>query len=198
MNHPQVYLRDLINERNLFFDSNMLLQFQDKTSKAHRRLLSRAAWQLGVILVLAVCLGISVNRFRSNRLPLFAARSMETILTTPSGVRMDISLTKAKELFFQHAAVFIDARPKADFEKGHIKGARSLPWQDVDQRFMAVTKNLSVDTTIITYCDGEACELSRHLANFLLDAGFNHVRILLNGWTKWRDAHLPAEISNDN
>ncbi len=197
MNPPQVYLRDLINERNLSFDSNMLLQFQDKTSKTHRRLLARATWQFGVILVLAVCLGVFINRFRSNRLPLFAARSMETILKTPSGVRMDISLNKAKKLFLQHAAVFIDARPKADFEKGHIKGARSLPWQDVDQRFMAVTKNLSADTTIITYCDGEACELSRHLANFLMDAGFNHVRILLNGWTKWQDAHLPAEINDD-
>ena len=197
MELPQVYLRDLINERKSTFDSNMFLQFQDKASKTHRRLFARAAWQFGVILVLAVCLGVSINRFRSNRLPLFAARSMETILKTPSGVRMDISLTKAKKLFFQHAAVFIDARPKADFEKGHIKGARSLPWQDVDQRFMAVTKNLSADTTIITYCDGEVCELSRHLANFLMDAGFNHVRILLNGWTKWQDAHLPAEINDD-
>jgi len=175
----------------------MLLQFQDKASKPHRRLLCRATWQFCVILVLAVCLGVSINRIRSNRLPLFAARSMEASLKTPSGVRMDISLTKAKEMFFQQEAVFIDARPKADFEKGHIKGARSLPWQDVDQRFMAVTKNLPADTTIITYCDGEACELSHHLANFLMDAGFNHVRILLNGWTKWRDAHLPSE-TNDN
>jgi rhodanese-related sulfurtransferase len=176
---------------------DMLFRFQDKTSKTHRRLLARATWQFGVILVVAVCLGVFINCFRSNRLPLFAARSMEAILKTPSGVRMDISLNKAKKLFLQHAAVFIDARPKADFEKGHIKGARSLPWQDVDQRFMAVTKNLSADTTIITYCDGEACELSRHLANFLMDAGFNHVRILLNGWTKWQDAHLPAEINDD-
>ena len=122
---------------------------------------------------------------------------METPMKTPSGERMDISLSEAKKLFLQHAAVFIDARPKEDFEKGHIKGAKSLPWHDVDQRFIAVTKDLPADAMIITYCDGEACELSRNLAKFLMDAGFNHVSVLLNGWTQWRDAHLPAEMKDD-
>ena len=146
---------------------------------------------------MAIFLGLCVNHFRDNRLPLFADRSTETSLTAPSGARLDISLIAAKKLFFQHAAVFIDARPKEDFEKGHIKGAKSLPWRDIDQRFMAVTGNLSLDATIIAYCDGEACELSHHLANFLIDAGFNHVKVLVNGWTKWRNANLPVETKND-
>jgi rhodanese-related sulfurtransferase len=175
----------------------MFLQFQNKAAKTNRRLIGRAAWQCGVILVLAVCLGLSINRFRDNPLPLIADRHTEILLKAASGVRMDISLMEAEKLFLQHAAVFIDARPKQDFEKGHIKGAKSLPWHDVDRRFIAVTENIPDDATIITYCDGEACELSRHLANFLIDAGFNHVRILTNGWTKWRDAHLPAEKNDD-
>ncbi|MEJ2658258.1 MAG: rhodanese-like domain-containing protein, partial [Desulfobacterales bacterium] len=62
-----------------------------------------------------------------------------------------------------------------------------------DQSFTAVTKNIPADATIITYCDGETCELSHHLANFLIDAGFNNVRILVNGWTKWKNADLPIE-----
>jgi rhodanese-related sulfurtransferase len=175
----------------------MLKQFQNKTFKIHRQVFGQAAWQCGIILAMAVSLGLCINHFRDNRLPLIADRSIETSLTTPSGARLDISLIEAKKLFLRQAAVFIDARPKEDFEKGHIKGAKSLPWRDVDQRFMAVTGNLSLDTTIITYCDGEACELSRHLSNFLIDAGFSHVRILLNGWTKWRNAHLPSETNDD-
>jgi rhodanese-related sulfurtransferase len=176
----------------------MLMPFQNKTPRTHRRLLGQAAWQCGFILLLAVSFGASVNQFRNNGLPLFAHRSMGDSLKTPSGVRLDISLIDAKKLFFQHAAVFIDARPKEDFEKGHVKGAKSLPWHDVDRKFIAVTKNIPDNTTIITYCDGEACELSHHLANFLIDAGFNHVRVLVNGWTKWRDAHLPVEKKDDN
>jgi rhodanese-related sulfurtransferase len=175
----------------------MLIQFKNNTSKTHRQVFGQAARQWGIILAMAVFLGLCINQFRGERLPLFADRSMETSLTTSSGTRLDISLTEAKKLFFRQAAVFIDARPKEDFEKGHIKGAKSLPWRDVGQRFMPVTENLSPDTTIITYCDGEACELSRHLANFLIDAGFSHVRILLNGWTKWQNAHLPSETNND-
>jgi rhodanese-related sulfurtransferase len=174
----------------------MLAQFQDKISKTNRQLFGQAAWQCGMILALAVSLGLSINQFRDNRLPLFAERSPH--LTTPSGSRLDISLIEAKKLFRQHTAIFIDARPKEDFEKGHIKGAKSLPWHEVDQRFMAVTGNLPADTMIITYCDGEACELSHHLAKFLIDAGFNHVRILVNGWTKWREADLPIEKKNDD
>ncbi len=118
---------------------------------------------------------------------------MEARLMSPSGERLDITLVEAKKLFLQEAVIIIDARPNDDYEKGHIRGARSLPWHDVDQRFMEVTKDISVDTPIITYCDGETCELSHHLANFLADSGFTNVRILVNGWTKWQNADLPIE-----
>ena len=93
----------------------------------------------------------------------------------------------------QKAAVIIDARPNDDYEKGHIRGALSLPWRDVDQRFMEVTKDISVDTPIITYCDGETCSLSHDLAVFLKDMGFMNVRVLVNGWTVWQAAGLPVE-----
>lgn len=118
---------------------------------------------------------------------------MEARLVSPSGERLDISLAEAKKLFLQKAAIIIDARSKDDYEKGHIRGARSLPWHEVDQRFMEVTKDISVNTPIITYCDGENCELSYHLANFLLDLGFTDVKILINGWTKWQKTDLPIE-----
>jgi rhodanese-related sulfurtransferase len=177
--------------------SVMLIPFQDKTIKAHWQVFGKAARQCGIIFVIAVSLGLCINQFRDNRLPLFADRSTEASLAVPSGERLDISLIEAKKLFFRKAAVFIDARPKEDFEKGHIKGAKSLPWHDVDQKFMSVTENLSLDTPIIAYCDGEACELSRHLAIFLIDAGFRHVRVLRNGWTEWRNAHLPSGTNDD-
>jgi rhodanese-related sulfurtransferase len=176
---------------------DLLTQLQNKTPETRRRLFGQAARQCGVILVLAIALGVSFNQFRNNRLPLFAHRPIETSLKTPSGARLDISLIDAKKLFFQHGAVFIDARPEKDFEKGHVKGAKSLPWHEVDRKFMAVTENIPDNATIITYCDGEVCELSHHLANFLIDAGFVHVRVLVNGWTKWREAHLPIEKKDD-
>ena len=176
----------------------MFIQFQEKTSKTPGQQFLQSVWQCAAMFTLAVFLGFSINQFRDSRLPLFDDWSMETRLISPSGVRLDISLIEAKNLFSKQTAIMIDARPKGDYEKGHIRGARSLPWHEVDQRFMTVTKDISVDTPIITYCDGETCELSHNLTNFLLDLGFTNVRILVNGWTKWQNADLPIEKEDAN
>jgi rhodanese-related sulfurtransferase len=171
----------------------MFIQFQKETSKTLGQQFLQSVWQCCVMFLLAVFLGFSINQFRDSRLPLFEDWSMKARLVTPSGVRLDISLVEAKELFLKKAAIIIDARPNDDYEKGHIKGAHSLPWDEVEQKFMTVTKDISNDTPIITYCDGETCELSHKLANFLLDFGFTNVRILVNGWTMWQNADLPIE-----
>lgn len=176
----------------------MFQQFHEKTSKTLGQQLVQSVWQCAAIFTLAIFLGFSINQFRNNRLPLFEDWSMEARLMSPSGKRLDISLVEAKNLFFKQAAIMMDARPNDDYEKGHIRNARSLPWEEVDQRFMEVTKDISVDTPIITYCDGETCNLSHHLANFLLDMGFTNVRILVNGWTKWQNADLPIDKEDTN
>lgn len=153
----------------------------------------QAIWQCSALIVLASLLAFSINFLRNDRLQLFGNWSPETRLIGPSGKRLDISLPEAKKLFFQQPVVFIDARPQDDYEKGHIKGALGLPWNEVDQNFMRVTEDISPDTLIITYCDGETCELSHNLAIFLLDMGFSNTRILINGWTLWKEAGLPME-----
>jgi rhodanese-related sulfurtransferase len=58
-----------------------------------------------------------------------------------------------------------------------------------------VTGDLEFETVIISYCDGETCNLSHDLALFLKDAGFLNVRVLVNGWTVWRESHFPVESS---
>lgn len=171
----------------------MFVKSQRKTSKTFGQQFLQSIWQCGAVFTLAVFLGFSINQFRDSRLPLFEDWSMKTRLVSPSGERLDISIAEAKSLFLREAVKIIDARPGDDYKKGHIKGARSLPWNEVDQKFMAATKDISVHTPIITYCDGKTCELSHNLANFLRDLGFNNVKILVNGWTKWQKAGLPIE-----
>jgi rhodanese-related sulfurtransferase len=171
----------------------MFIQFQEKTSKTYKQHFLQSVWQFVAIFTIAVFLGFSINQFRDSRLPLFGDWSMEARLTTPSGIRLNLSLVEAKNLFMQNKSIFIDSRPKDDYEKGHIRDARSLPWHEVDQKFMEVTKDISLETPIITYCDGETCDLSHKLANFLIEMGFRNVMILVNGWTKWQHADLPID-----
>jgi rhodanese-related sulfurtransferase len=154
---------------------------------------TRAAWQVPALLILSAAAALAVNALRTERLPLVGDFSVAARMTTATGERMDITLEQAEKLFFTHAAVFIDARPAEDYANGHIQGARNLPWHDMDLNFIGITQDLDLETQIITYCDGETCELSHDLALFLRDAGFINARVLVNGWTVWQQAGLPVE-----
>jgi rhodanese-related sulfurtransferase len=156
----------------------------------------RAVWQVPALVILSAAVALAVNALRADRLPLVGDFSVAARITTATGERMDISLNEAEKLFFTYAAVFIDARSEEEYARGHIQGALSLPWHDVDLNFIAVTQDLDLETQIVTYCDGETCELSHDLALFLRDAGFLNTRVLVNGWTLWQQAGLPVESGN--
>ena len=153
----------------------------------------QAVWQLPAIIVLAGILAFSVNGLRSESLPLIGDWSVDTQMTSVSGERLDISLEEAERLFRNQAAVFIDARSEEDYARGHIRGALNLPWQNIDRFFMEVSANLPPNMPIVTYCDGEMCNFSHDLAVFLLDMGFENVKVLVNGWTVWKNADLPVK-----
>jgi rhodanese-related sulfurtransferase len=153
----------------------------------------RAAWQIPALVILSAVIALAVNVVRPDRLPLVGDFSGAARMTTATGERIDITLEEAEKLYFTHAAVFIDARSAEEYAQGHIRDARSLPWHDADLSFMTVTADLDLTTPIVTYCDGETCELSHDLALFLRDAGFTDTRVLVNGWTVWQQAGLPVK-----
>jgi rhodanese-related sulfurtransferase len=148
---------------------------------------------VAALVLVSAAVALAVNALRADRLPLVGDFSAAARMTTATGERMDIPLEEAEKLFITHAAVFIDARSLDDYFKGRIQGARSLPWQEVDSKFIDATQDLDLETRIVTYCDGETCELSHDLALFLRDAGFTNSRVLVNGWNVWQQAGLPVE-----
>ena len=150
-------------------------------------------WQISAILSIALGMGLISNALRPDSLQMVGDWSAEARMTTATGEHLIISLSEAAKLFTEKAAVFIDARSDEDFRDGHIQGAKNLPWQDVDQRFIEIAEEISPDVTIITYCDGETCKLSHDLALFLLDMGFKDVRVLVNGWSAWQETSLSVE-----
>jgi len=152
----------------------------------------RAARQILALLILSAVAALAVNALRPDRLPLVGDWSVAARITTATGERMDITLAEAQKLFSSNTVVFIDARPTEDYSQGHIQGARSLPWREVDLKFIDVTQDMELETPIITYCDGETCELSHNLSLFLRDAGFLNTRVLVNGWKLWQQSGLPV------
>ena len=149
--------------------------------------------QMIFVLILSVIIGLSVNAIRSGCLPVIGDWSTEGRLSSDDGSSLVIPIKEAKAAFNENRAVFLDARDKGLFGQGHIKGAKSLPWHSVDDHFIDIVEGIANDTLIITYCDGETCDLSHELALFLEEMGFSNVKVLINGWTVWQEVNLPVE-----
>jgi len=153
----------------------------------------RTFLQAGAIVLLAIAIAVPVNQIRPDRLPLVADWSPEARLTFESAEGMVISLEEARELCLSRNATFLDARPRELYERGHITCARSLPWEAVDEYFDAVMTDIPKNALIITYCDGESCSTSKDLARELFFRGYEDVRILVNGWSLWKEHRLPTK-----
>jgi rhodanese-related sulfurtransferase len=153
----------------------------------------RAIWQSGLIFTLAAMAGLLMNQARSNTLPLVADWATEAGLTADSGESLVISLEEAKALCSDKDAVFLDARSPEDYAQGHIRCAQNIPWQSFDEYIDHVFETIPDNAWIVTYCDGEHCSLSEDLAKELLSMGYENMKVLLNGWTRWLEAGLPVE-----
>ena len=135
---------------------------------------------------------MAVNHFRPDGLPLAGGPPPKT---APNDSKNQgeplVSIEEASALFLAHGAVFIDARPAADYRAGHIEGALNLPADRFEQALPDVVSKVQPGSVLIAYCDGVHCPLSREVASQLSARGYSHVTVLENGWTLWRDARLP-------
>ena len=161
-----------------------------------RERFKQTLWQGPALIIMAGLMAIGVNHLRGDEIPLVGDWSIETRFSDDSGNSLVIGLDEAARLFRQETALFLDARPRSQFVEGHVRGALNLPWQEADRYFMEMSGRLEGSETIVTYCDGESCDLSHELALFLKDMGFENVRVIVNGWTVWQQANLPTETGD--
>ncbi len=83
--------------------------------------------------------------------------------------------------------VVIDVRPAVEFAAGHIAGARSVPFDELESRL----RELPPDTEIIAYCRGPYCVLAPESVALLRRHG-RRARRLEDGFPEWRAAGLPV------
>ena len=89
-------------------------------------------------------------------------------------------------------AIWLDARPDADFEREHVPGAIPLNeerWNELLPQFLA---SWSPDKKVVVYCSSHSCNASREVAKKLRDEaqlkdseGKNCVFVLQGGWEEW-------------
>jgi rhodanese-related sulfurtransferase len=77
--------------------------------------------------------------------------------------------------------VLVDVRPAEEFAAGHIKGARSIPLDELRQRLA----ELPADREVVAYCRGPFCAYAHEAVRTLRGAG-RAARRLEEGWPEWR------------
>jgi rhodanese-related sulfurtransferase/predicted transcriptional regulator len=80
--------------------------------------------------------------------------------------------------------VVVDVRPTAEFEAGHIEGARSIPLAELEQHL----DQLPSDREVIAYCRGPFCVMAHDAVRRLREAGHS-ARRLEEGWPEWHLLH---------
>lgn len=109
----------------------------------------RSLWPFVVIggglLLLTAAVGLLLSNPQSDPTPT-PARFLPAEETYPEIPR--VNLVDAKTAHDAGTAVFVDVRDAGSYARGHIRGARSLPLAELDER----VGELKPSDWIITYC----------------------------------------------
>lgn len=89
--------------------------------------------------------------------------------------------------------ILLDVRPSEEYRSGHIKGAISVPVEQIEQRLA----DLPADKKIVAYCRGPYCIMALQAVQTLRAHG-RAARRLVDGFPEWRAAGLPIETTQDS
>ncbi len=169
----------------------------------------KAITQAIIILILAAVLGLGINLFSPNKIPYIGdyreLSSGQGPIVPPDAAPGDppfIGLDVAHLQWNDHSAIFVDARDSEEFDCGTIPGSINiqfdyLPDGDLRPFFDSALGGVPTDTRIITFCSGEECDLSLHLARNLQAFGYTNVQIFFGGAREWEEAGLKMERRTD-
>ncbi|HUG12488.1 MAG TPA: rhodanese-like domain-containing protein [Opitutaceae bacterium] len=97
----------------------------------------------------------------------------------------EITVADAKAL--GAAALWIDARSRADFESGHVEGALQLNEDSWIELLIPVIERWQPGMPVVVYCDSQGCQASRKVAERLrAEAGIDSAKVLRGDWSELR------------
>ncbi len=161
--------------------------------------------QAAYLLVLSVVFGLGVNLVSPNNIDYIGSyrtlhRGSGPILP-PDPAPGDppyIGVDVAELEFSMGKALFVDAREPEEFECGTIQGAINIPFdhlpdENLESYLDSALAEASGSHTIITFCSGEECDASLHLARNLQAFGYPNVSIFFGGSREWERFGLPIQ-----
>ena len=100
-----------------------------------------------------------------------------------------LSAAGAVQLINREKAVVIDVCEPAEYQAGHVAGAKSIPLAELEAKLPGAVKNKA--TPLVLVCasgmrSGRAVAIARKL-------GYDNAQSLSGGLKSWREASLPIE-----
>lgn len=91
----------------------------------------------------------------------------------------DISACELLQSQQSEQVQLLDVRSQAEYDKGHIFGAKLIPYGQLEQRY----KELDKQQSIVVYChSGRRAALAESL---LKQQGYRYVHLLKGHWQQW-------------
>lgn len=153
-----------------------------------------------ILFSVSVGLALTVNFVSPAGIPMFGqwdtergvitANAMDDIADSELEIR---EVEKAKSIFDDGSALFVDARSLEDYQNGHIADAVSFPVGQFEEQIEAFLDRHPPEQAIVTYCSGRTCEDSHHLAQLLDNFGFTNVTVFIDGFPGWEAEGYPVE-----
>ena len=148
---------------------------------------------LVVAAIAASTLALSKGGAHADSLDIHQATLAEANQKTP-----EVSTEQLRRILADGSAIVLDTRTRAEFDAGHIPGARNLD-APAGAQVAAVERMVSGDKSkaLVLYCNGPYCQASRRLADQLVATGYTNVRRYQLGIPIWRALGGPTEIELD-
>jgi rhodanese-related sulfurtransferase len=111
-------------------------------------------------------------------------------------VREEIALVQLADMlnFLRDSSrLFVDARSAAEYARGHLPGAVSLPFETLEEHPAAVAQILASGKPPVFYCSGPECDDSLLLAIELRKLGRNDGAVFIGGIELWQSELLNTE-----
>lgn len=155
--------------------------------------LPRAIGEGALLLALSAGLAFGSNRLREEPLPLVA---------DPRVIALEVNIPiiyaqQALAGFDAGDHIFLDARERDIYVKGHIGGAFSVPAESFHERYPLIAPLLSGDAKIVVYGWSAAPAAVERLAKVLQSAGISNASFLVDGYEGWLRLGAPTEEGDD-
>ncbi len=92
------------------------------------------------------------------------------------------------------ALVILDNRKEADFNAGHIQGAKRLIDTDLTSPDVLAAVVPAKDTPVLFYCNGLKCGRAAAATALAVEWGYTNVYYYAKGMEEWRAEELPVDI----